>query len=673
MSSLWRRNLTGALTAAVMAALLGAWGVVPALADEAPSEDVELTTLAEEEALDEEEAQALVEEDGEDEAALETMVTKTNLEDVVTSVTFPDRERLEGTKPAYTYTGSPIEPVPVVKIGSHTLTEGVDYAVSYSGQTTEASEYHTAKPWVRISGMGDYTGSLWQEYYIDRRNVNQIDIPSTLPDQEYVYGGPMPKPTVAYNSVPLVEGGSEDYLLIYSNNTNVGTGKVTVRGEGNFCGEKVVTFKITPRSISNVTIEGVPEEVPYNPTPLKPTNLKVYDEGNLIKNYEGQTPNYTITGPTDNGNGTYSLTIKGGHNYTGTKRVTYRIVPRNMSDVVVGRKNSTIIKYSGTAKTPAVYASVGGKYLTEGVDYTVSYSNNVNVGTGTATLTGKGHYTGTATVKFKIKEASLNGIKMTGLPKTMGYTGTARKPKPTIKVGGRKLVLGKDYKLTYKNNVKVGEARVIATGIGNYTGVSNGAFRIVKGKPTITASTVTVQYGKTAKVGAKVTKGAGKITYTSANTRIATVNKSTGVVTGKKIGTTKIKISVAARGSFLATSKTITVKVVKRTNTLTAKATKAEIVITEEDLAKGILPPINNVTVSKPVGKVTYANASTDETAMNFAVAASTGKVTVPGDTPNGTYEVKIKVTAAGNSIYKAGTKTVTYKVIVEGPEIATS
>ena len=46
--------------------------------------------------------------------------------------------------------------------------------------------------------------------------------------------------------------------------------------------------------------------------------------------------------------------------------------------------------------------TLGGKTLSSGTDYTLSYSNNTNVGTATVTVTGKGNYTGTKTANFDI-------------------------------------------------------------------------------------------------------------------------------------------------------------------------------------------------------------------------------------------------------------------------------
>ena len=66
--------------------------------------------------------------------------------------------------------------------------------------------------------------------------------------------------------------------------------------------------------------------------------------------------------------------------------------------------------------------------------------------------------------------------------------------------------------------------------------------------------------------------------------------------------------------------------------------------------------------VSKAQGKVAYAKVSGSK---KIAVAKKTGKLTVKKGLRPGTYKVGVKVSAAGNANYKAGSKTVTVKVRV--------
>ncbi|MBR1751284.1 MAG: hypothetical protein IJ740_10480 [Ruminococcus sp.] len=173
--------------------------------------------------------------------------------------------------------------------------------------------------------------------------------------------------------------------------------------------------------------------------------------------------------------------------------------------------------YDGTPKTPAVnWVKYDGVLLTEGVDYTVSYKNNVNIGTACITINGIGKYcdyvaaeffivkkpedsegdeightsgsdedhaSGTtnpptsggndsAVVRKNISKATVTGIK------NKVYTGKAIKPAPTVKLSGKALKKGTDYTVSYKNNTKVGKATVTIKGKGNYTGTVTKTFKI---------------------------------------------------------------------------------------------------------------------------------------------------------------------------------------------------
>lgn len=59
------------------------------------------------------------------------------------------------------------------------------------------------------------------------------------------------------------------------------------------------------------------------------------------------------------------------------------------------------------------------------------------------------------------------------------HTGTAITPKITLMDGTTTLVEGTDYTLDYENNIALGNAKIIITGIGNYEGTLNQEFTIV--------------------------------------------------------------------------------------------------------------------------------------------------------------------------------------------------
>lgn len=97
--------------------------------------------------------------------------------------------------------------------------------------------------------------------------------------------------------------------------------------------------------------------------------------------------------------GTYYLEMNGSDRYTGNYTLRIGSMP-SMRDVSVASIGNKI--YTGNYLKPLLSVTYQGKRLSEGVDYTVSYSNNLYPGKATVTLTGTGAYTGTRKVSFKI-------------------------------------------------------------------------------------------------------------------------------------------------------------------------------------------------------------------------------------------------------------------------------
>ena len=69
------------------------------------------------------------------------------------------------------------------------------------------------------------------------------------------------------------------------------------------------------------------------------------------------------------------------------------------------------------------------------------------------------------------------------------YTGKAITPNPVLKFNGKRLKVGRDYKVTYANNKKVGKAKVTITGRGNFTGRQVIYFNIIPPKTAISKLT----------------------------------------------------------------------------------------------------------------------------------------------------------------------------------------
>ena len=81
-------------------------------------------------------------------------------------------------------------------------------------------------------------------------------------------------------------------------------------------------------------------------------------------------------------------------------------------------------EYTGKAVTPSLTVKDGAKALTDGTDYTVSYSDNIKAGTATVTITGKGSYAGTLTASFNILK-TYPTLKAAGGDKSVTLTWSA--------------------------------------------------------------------------------------------------------------------------------------------------------------------------------------------------------------------------------------------------------
>ncbi len=177
--------------------------------------------------------------------------------------------------------------------------------------------------------------------------------------------------------------------------------------------------------------------------------------------------------------GKATVTVTGTGSYKGTAKGTFNIIRCSIAKASVKTKSSSYV-YTGNVRRPQPVVKLGNRILKLGTDYKLSYKNNKNIGTATVTVTGIGSYTGTAKTTFKLTKCSIAGASVATKSAKYAVTGKARCPKPVVKLGKRTLVYGKDYTLSYRNNVKAGIATVIVTGKGNYTGTAKAKFKLIK-------------------------------------------------------------------------------------------------------------------------------------------------------------------------------------------------
>ena len=94
-------------------------------------------------------------------------------------------------------------------------------------------------------------------------------------------------------------------------------------------------------------------------------------------------------------------------NYTNPGTKIYGDQIKDVNDLKITLA-STVYAYSGYAIKPSANILDGNYVLKNGIDYMLSYSQNINVGKATVEITGKGKYTGKKKMYFTINQAKCN-------------------------------------------------------------------------------------------------------------------------------------------------------------------------------------------------------------------------------------------------------------------------
>lgn len=180
------------------------------------------------------------------------------------------------------------------------------------------------------------------------------------------------------------------------------------------------------------------------------------------------------------------LTGKG--HFTGTRKLTFCIVEDSRTDlskaeilfVSYDDEKKQAFYYSGEELKPQIRVMLGDAEVSAD-NYEVYYEGNRQLtGSAKVIVLAKGEqYKGTIAKKFTITKCPVAELSISK-PVGKTYTGLAVTQDIVVKQGNTVLQKGKDYKITYKNNVQVSKTDkkgnsttyLTITGMGNYTGTS---------------------------------------------------------------------------------------------------------------------------------------------------------------------------------------------------------
>ena len=253
------------------------------------------------------------------------------------------------------------------------------------------------------------------------------------------------------------------------------------------------------------------------------------------------------------------------------------------ASVSVTMKKSNYV-YDGKAKEPKITVKDGNETLTQDIDYTVTYLDNVQAGTTAAVrIDGTGDYVGSKITYFTIEKANQTINVNTDITKNASDK--------KFKLGAQ-LTAGNGALSYQSDNTSVaqvdryGNVTIYGGGVANITVTAketvNYNSATVKVKLTVKKNKPTLAIAKT-----KFTKAYGDkafwieaeseddvdITFSSNNKKVVTVNGE-GKVSIKGCGTAKITVATVADSKYDSTKKTIKITVKPKKSTITSLASK---------------------------------------------------------------------------------------------------
>lgn len=536
-------------------------------------------------------------------------------------------------------------------------------SITNTKETTvsESSARNVGTYYVWVKDAAGYTA--YDAVTVSAKNISGLT--ASLSPTSYVYNGTARNPSVTLKDGSTTLTNGTHYTVAYSNNTNVGTGKVTITGKGNYTGSKELTFSITvatpgislvdksatytgsPISINAATVSGVSGGT----TPSGAITYTYYTNSGCT------TKTSTTNGATASGGapakaGTYYVkaTIAAAGNYASATSAakTLTITSKDIAaSGVTASLNTTTYVYNGTARTPGVTVKDGSTTLTNGTHYTVAYSSNTNVGTATVTITGKGDYSGSRQLTFSITVATPS-ISLT--EKTATYTGSVINI-GTASVSGVSGGTTPSGAVTYKYYINsacttqtttsngatanggapknVGTYYVKATiaAAGNYGSNTSSAVKLVINTKALSESDITVSLNQTSYVYDGTAKTPTPTVKYGSITLVSGTDYTVGYSNNVDVGTATV--TVTGKGNYSGT-KSVNFTITIATPTLTVSPS-------EYNISKGsVVTPTysyngnGSITASAANSSIATATPSTTESKLTVkAIGAGNTTVTV--------------------------------------------
>ena len=402
------------------------------------------------------------------------------------------------------FTGDPIEPGLQITVSGIVLAPDVDYTVEYQDNT------HAGTATASVTGLGRVTGTSAFSFDIVPKDINDVAIKSMMISfEDEVLGVEYPGRTIWIDeNDQRLDQNCLTELWEVDLDTLIWT--KTIQGIGDYTGTKVSSGQYTQLNISHYLDWGFNSpEYEYIGGEIKPVNMRYMTRYYLCKERSSydfypmtEGVDYTVSCENNICPGNASVTITGIGRYTGTRTKEFTIIPFNLSTAnitsVMWMGNG---QYNGRPQTREFDLAPGftsrTASLKSGIDYDVTYENNVNAGTATAILTAKSDFvTGTKRYDFSIYPCDLSQLDAVLKMNTFVYSGQEKRPVVQLAIRdpstmGNVIYLdpvvtylqeGTDYEVLYENNIEAGTATAVINAKGtNTTGTNSVDFSILPG------------------------------------------------------------------------------------------------------------------------------------------------------------------------------------------------
>ncbi|MFR4348811.1 MAG: hypothetical protein ACLT27_08195 [Ruminococcus sp.] len=199
-------------------------------------------------------------------------------------------------------------------------------------QTVINATGHKSSGWIvdKAASIG-VKGSKHKECTVCKKVLETAEIPAlsrisiskasvTLSTSTYAYDGKAETPSVTVKVGGKTLKKDTDYTVSYSNNTKVGTAKVTITGKGNYTGSVSKTYSIK-NNFKKATVSGISTKAFTGKNITQSITVKY--NGKTLKN----GTDYTVSYSSNKNIGTATVKIAGKCSYTGTITKTFKINP----------------------------------------------------------------------------------------------------------------------------------------------------------------------------------------------------------------------------------------------------------------------------------------------------------------------------------------------------------